>query len=49
MSPERRKCSKLHVLSDAAGLPLVVAVSAANVYDSQALKPAADGIAGAPN
>jgi IS5 family transposase len=29
----------LHVLSDAAGLPLVVAVSAANVHDSQALKP----------
>jgi hypothetical protein len=27
------------VLSDAAGLPLVVAVSAANVHDSQAFKP----------
>ena len=34
-----KKGSKLHVLSDAAGLPLVVAVSAANVHDSQALKP----------
>jgi IS5 family transposase len=27
------------VLSDAAGLPLVVAISAANVHDSQAFKP----------
>ena len=27
------------MLSDAAGLPLVVAVSAANVHDSQAFKP----------
>ncbi|WP_407921568.1 IS5 family transposase [Actinomadura soli] len=34
-----KKGSKLHVLSDAAGLPLVVAVSAANVHDSQAFKP----------
>ncbi|WP_158581741.1 IS5 family transposase [Actinomadura spongiicola] len=34
-----KKGSKLHVLSDAAGLPLVVAVSAANVHDSRALKP----------
>jgi hypothetical protein len=34
-----KKGSKLHVLSDAAGLPLVVAVSAANIYDSQAFKP----------
>ncbi|UGT72055.1 IS5 family transposase [Nocardia gipuzkoensis] len=31
--------SKLHVLSDAAGIPLAVAVSGANVHDSQALKP----------
>ncbi|GAA2436940.1 hypothetical protein GCM10010191_59730 [Actinomadura vinacea] len=28
-----KKGSKLHVLTDAAGLPLVVAVSAANVHD----------------
>lgn len=31
--------SKLHVLSDAAGLPLVVGVSAANTNDIEALKP----------
>ncbi|MFI6513714.1 IS5 family transposase [Streptosporangium sp. NPDC050855] len=31
--------SKLHVLSDAAGLPLVVGLSAANVHDSRRLKP----------
>ncbi|MFI9435767.1 MULTISPECIES: IS5 family transposase [Streptosporangium] len=31
--------SKLHVLSDAAGLPLVVGLSAANVHDSRWLKP----------
>lgn len=31
--------SKLHVLSDRAGIPLAVVVSAANVHDSQALKP----------
>lgn len=31
--------SKMHVLSDAAELPLVVGVSAANTHDSQALKP----------
>ncbi|WP_433236470.1 IS5 family transposase [Actinomadura nitritigenes] len=37
--PQSSRGSKLHVLSDAAGLPLVVAVSAANVHDSQALKP----------
>jgi transposase len=34
-----KKGSKLHVLSDAAGLPLVVAVSAANLHDSKAFKP----------
>ncbi|MEV3920716.1 transposase [Actinomadura coerulea] len=34
-----KKGSKLHVLSDAAGLPLVVAISAANAHDSQAFKP----------
>jgi transposase len=31
--------SKIHVLSDRAGLPLAVAVSAANIHDSYALKP----------
>ena len=31
--------SKLHVLTDAAGLPLAVAVSAANTHDSLALIP----------
>ncbi|MFI1370057.1 IS5 family transposase [Streptomyces griseochromogenes] len=36
--------SKMHVLSDANGLPLVVAVSAANVHDSEGLKPMIAGI-----
>ena len=31
--------SKMHVLSDANGLPLRVGLSAANTHDSQALKP----------
>ncbi|MGV9773422.1 transposase, partial [Streptosporangium sp. NPDC003464] len=31
--------SRLHVLSDAAGLPLVVGLSAADVHDSRWLKP----------
>jgi transposase len=31
--------SKMHILSDAKGLPLLVGVSAANVHDSQTLKP----------
>jgi transposase len=31
--------SKIHVLSDRAGLPLSVAISAANTHDSRALKP----------
>lgn len=35
--------SKMHVLSDANGLPLVVAVSAANTHDSLALKPMVAG------
>lgn len=39
-----KKGSKLHVLSDAQGLPLAVAVSAANTHDSQALKPLIRGI-----
>ncbi|MGL5830025.1 MAG: IS5 family transposase [Angustibacter sp.] len=36
--------SKLHVLCDAAGLPLVVGVSAANTHDSLALRPLVQGI-----
>ncbi|MFD5233207.1 IS5 family transposase [Streptomyces qaidamensis] len=35
--------SKMHVLSDANGLPLVVGVSAANVRDSEGLKPMVAG------
>lgn len=31
--------SKMHILSDAAGLPLRVGLSAANTHDSLALKP----------
>jgi len=33
----------MHVLSDANGLSWVVGVSAANVHDSQALKPVVEG------
>lgn len=36
--------SRMHVLSDAAGLPLVVGVSAANTHDSQGLKPMVAGL-----
>lgn len=36
--------SKMHVLSDANGLPLVVGVSAANVHDSQGLKAMVAGL-----
>jgi transposase len=36
--------SKMHVLSDAAGLPLVVGVSAGNTHDSQGLKPMVAGL-----
>jgi transposase len=39
-----KKGSKLHVLSDAQGLPLAVAVSGANLHDSQAFKPLILGI-----
>ncbi|MFJ2478397.1 IS5 family transposase, partial [Streptomyces sp. NPDC087659] len=39
-----KKGSKLHVLSDAQGLPLSVGVSGANVHDSQALLPLVLGI-----
>ena len=35
--------SKMHVLSDANGLPLLVGVSAANTHDSEALKPMVEG------
>jgi hypothetical protein len=36
--------SKLHVLTDAAGLPLAVATSAANTHDSLALIPLGQAI-----
>jgi transposase len=36
--------SKLHVLSDAAGLPLVVGVSAGNTHDLHGLKPMTSGL-----
>jgi transposase len=39
-----KKGSKLHVLSDAAGLPLVVAVSAANTHDIHLSKPLIEAI-----
>ncbi|WP_234310751.1 MULTISPECIES: IS5 family transposase [unclassified Streptomyces] len=39
-----KKGSKLHVLSDAQGVPLAVAVSGANMHDSLALKPLMLGI-----
>ncbi|WP_181007367.1 IS5 family transposase [Streptomyces sp. SM1] len=39
-----KKGSKLHVLSDAQGIPLAVAVSGANMHDSLALKPLILGI-----
>ncbi|MEU5572531.1 IS5 family transposase [Streptomyces coeruleorubidus] len=39
-----KKGSKLHVLSDAQGIPLAVAVSRANMHDSLALKPLILGI-----
>jgi transposase len=34
-----KPCSKVHVLSERAGIPVSVAVSAANTHDSHALKP----------
>jgi hypothetical protein len=39
-----KKGSKLHVLSEGQGLPLVVAVSGANLHDSQAFTPLILGI-----
>lgn len=35
--------SKMHVLTDANGLPLLVSVSAASTNDSEALKPMVEG------
>jgi transposase len=35
----RKPGSKMHILSDANGLPLLVGISAANVHDSEGLKP----------
>lgn len=35
--------SKMHILSDANGLPLLVGVSAGNTHDSEGLKPMIDG------
>lgn len=35
--------SKMHVLSDANGLPLLVGVSAGNTHDSEGLKPMVAG------
>lgn len=35
--------SKMHVLSDATGLPLLVGVSAGNTHDSEGLKPMVEG------
>nr|WP_179167094.1 IS5 family transposase [Streptomyces sp. 13-12-16] len=39
-----KRGSELHVLSDAQGIPPAVAVSGANLYDSQAFKPLIRGI-----
>ena len=39
-----KKGSKLHVLSEAQGIPLAIAVSGANMHDSLALKPLIRGI-----
>jgi transposase len=35
--------SKMHILSDANGLPLLVGLSAANTHDSEGLKPMVEG------
>jgi transposase len=43
-----RKGMKLHVLSDAQGIPLAVVVSGANMHDSLALKPLLRGIPAVP-
>lgn len=41
--------SKMHVLSDAHGLTLIVGISAANTHDSLALKPMVGGHQTIPN
>lgn len=38
-----RPGSKMHVLSDAGGLPLIVGVTGGNTRDSKALKPMVEG------
>ena len=38
-----KKGSKIHVLSEAEGIPLVVGVSAANTHDSTMLRPLVEG------
>ena len=38
-----RPGSKMHILSDAAGLPIVVGISAGNTHDSHGLKPMVAG------
>ena len=40
---------KMHILSDANGLPLVVGLSAANTHDSEGLKPMVAGHHTIPN
>lgn len=40
--------SKIHAISDRAGLPLAVGVSAANTHDSEALKPLVNAIPAIP-
>ncbi|GGV21492.1 IS5 family transposase [Streptomyces spectabilis] len=39
----RKPGTKMHILSDENGLPLLVGVSAANVHDSEGLKPMVEG------
>jgi len=39
-----KKGSKIHLITDQAGLPLSVAISGANTHDSQALQPLVCGI-----
>ncbi|WP_086003377.1 IS5 family transposase, partial [Nocardiopsis halotolerans] len=39
-----KKGSKIHLITDRAGLPLSVAISGANTHDSQALQPLVQGI-----
>ena len=39
----RKPGTKMHILSDANGLPMVVGISAANVHDSEGLRPMLEG------